>query len=207
MTSPVRPSAFLVAIAISLAALAACGGGGGGGGGASPAQRPAASSAPATAPATSAPATEPGATEAPEATANGTPASGGGGGGTAAGVCNLVTADELAGILGASSVKLQVLAGPPDTCDIQSGDGAPLAATVLMGTGGKMAFDAWAANAGTRDVPGLGERAVFVPDSQLLLALVGDTVFSVAVFDDGSRSEDERVELMRQIAAIAVGRM
>lgn len=203
MTRFVRASAILGAIALCAAALAACGGGGGsgdggGGTGAGSAQPPAA---------TTAPATDAVETGAPAATAAATPATGGGGGAAGAGVCDLVTADELAGILGATAIKLAVLSGPPDTCDIQSGDGAPLAATVLMDGNGRMAFDAWAAGAGTRDMPGLGDRAVFVPESQLLLVLVGDSVYSIAVFDDDSRSEDERVELMRQIAAIAVGRM
>jgi hypothetical protein len=55
-----------------------------------------------------------------------------GGGGTAAGVCELVTSEELAAIFGVASVKMTVLPGPPDNCIVESGDGDPLTAWSLM---------------------------------------------------------------------------
>ena len=54
-----------------------------------------------------------------------TEAPAGGGGGAAAGVCELVTAEELAGIFGVASVKTTVIAGPPDNCIVQSDAGDP----------------------------------------------------------------------------------
>ncbi len=137
---------------------------------------------------------------------------GGGGGGGTGDVCGLVSPDELAGILGAESVVLAVIAGPPDTCDIQTGDGAPLGATVLTtsdsigGAAVSITFDVWAGASDSVDVSGLGDRATYSPSSLLLLVLKGDALLSIALFDDG-RSEEERLELMKQIAVIAAGRM
>jgi hypothetical protein len=194
-----RNSALLVAIHLSVAVVAACGGGGGGGAATSQPQQ-------ATNPPAGQASQAPAPTDVPAATEAATPAGGTTGGGSAGGVCDLVTADELAGILGVSSVVLTVFPGPPDTCDIQSGDGAPLGATVLVTASGGPMLDAWAASGG-QAMPGIGDRAVFVPGSELLLVLVGDSALSVVVFDDGTRSGDERLALMRQIAAIAAGRM
>jgi hypothetical protein len=127
------------------------------------------------------------------------------GGGTAGTVCDLVTSDELAGILGVP-VTTRVVAGPPDTCDIQAND-APVAAIVWTPQGGGFAFDAYASGGGVTDIPGIGDRAIYEPTSQLVLVKKGDQSVSVAIFDDGSRSEDERIELQKQIALIAAGRI
>jgi hypothetical protein len=116
-----------------------------------------------------------------------------------------VTGDEMAGILGVA-VATQVVAGPPDTCDIQSADGAPLAAIVWMQQGGGLAFDAWASSTGITEIPGIGERAIYEPSSQLILVKKGDQVVTVAVFDDGSGSPEARQELQTKIAQAAAGR-
>ena len=186
----------MLAIMVALT-LAACGGGGGG----------TATTAPTGAAATSGPTeattTDAAATDAPATAAPATAAPAGGGG--VADVCGLVTADELASILDVSSVVLTVFQGPPDTCDIQSGDGALLAATVLT-VDGAVTFGFIKAGSGVQEVPGLGDEAIYIPDSLLLVVRKGDSMVSIAVFDDG-RSESERLELMKQIGAIAAGRM
>ncbi len=185
--------AILVAVT-----LAACGGGGGG----------TATTAPTGAAATSGPTeattTDAAATDAPATAAPATAAPAGGGG--VADVCGLVTADELASILDVSSVVLTVFEGPPDTCDIQSGDGALLAATVLTVSVDAITFGFIKTGSGVQDVPGLGDEAIYLPDSLLLVVRKGESMVSIAVFDDG-RSESERLELMKQIGAIAAGRM
>ncbi len=187
----------MLAIMVALT-LAACGGGGGS---ATTAPTGAAvTSGPTQATTTDAPTTDAPATGAPAATD--APA---GGGGSAADVCGLVTADELASILDVSSVVLTVFQGPPDTCDIQSGDGALLAATVLT-VDGAITFGFIKAGSGVQEVPGLGDEAIYIPDSLLLVVRKGDSMVSIAVFDDG-RSESERLELMKQIGTIAAGRM
>lgn len=133
------------------------------------------------------------------------------GGGAAADVCALVTPDELGGILG-KPVKSAVIAGPPDTCDIQSTDGAPLAAFVLTKMGGVAAsavYNAYASAPGASTIAGIGEQAAYDPSQGTLLILKNGAVLSVAVFDDGSGSPDAaaRLELMKKIGSIAAGRM
>jgi hypothetical protein len=133
----------------------------------------------------------------------------GGGGGAAGGVCELVSADELEGILG-SAVSLTVFAGPPDTCDIQSTDGAPLAATVLTvmsNAAASAVFDAYAGAPGAESITGMGDKAAYDPTQAVLVVLKADKVLSIAVFDDGSTDEAARLELMKQIGSIAAGRM
>jgi hypothetical protein len=131
------------------------------------------------------------------------------GGGAAGDVCSLVTADELAGILGVP-VKAAVLKGPPDSCDVQSADGAPLAAFVLNDFGSvatSAAYDAYASDAGAVAVPGIGEKAAYDPAQGLLLTVKHGVLLSVSVFDDGSGDDAARLELMKKIATIAAGRM
>ena len=188
----------MLAIMVALT-LAACGGGGGGTATTAPTDAGSAATTGPTEAATDAPPTDAPATAAPATNA---PAGGGG----VADVCGLVTAEELASILDVSSVVLTVFQGPPDTCDIQSGDGAPLAATVLVTGGAQFMFEAWASGSGVENVPGLGDRAVYVPDSALLVIQKGDSVMSIAVFDYG-QPESERIDRMKQIGSIAAGRM
>lgn len=131
------------------------------------------------------------------------------GGGPAGTVCELVTAEELQGILG-TPVSLTVFAGPPDTCDIQSTDGAPLAATVLTvmsSAAASAVFDAYAGSPGAQSISGMGDKAAYDPAQAVLVVLKGDKVLTVAVFDDGTTDEAARLELMKQIGSIAAGRM
>lgn len=189
--------------------LAACGGGGGGSTPAgpsdptdAPAQTQAADPGTSEAPGDGAPA-EPADTDPPD---GGAPA---GGGGTATDVCGLVTGDELATILG-TPVKTQVLAGPPDTCDVQSTDGAPLAAFVLTNIGGVSAsavYDAFAGSPTAEAISGIGEKAAYDPSQGALVTIKNGAVLTIAVFDDGNMDEAARFELMKQIASTAAGRM
>jgi hypothetical protein len=139
------------------------------------------------------------------ATPNPEPTNGSGGGGGTAGVCDLVTTDELEQIFDVASVTAATLAGPPDTCDIQT-DGAPLAALVYMPANGAAVFSAWVSDPTAVDMPGIGDRAAYLPGQLLFVVLRGDATLSFAVLDE-SRSEEERLELMKGIAAIAAGRM
>lgn len=184
-------------LGLGLVIVSGCSGGAspsGGGSSAAPssAASSAASSAPSAAPASGAPASA-----APSAPA-------GGGGGTTTGVCALVTTDELAQVFGVP-VTTQVLTGPPDTCDIQS-DGAPIAAFVLMPTNGAPVYEAYASDPSAQEITGIGDKAAFSPTAQLLVVLKGDSMLSIAVFDDG-RPVEQRLELMKKLATSAVGRM
>jgi hypothetical protein len=117
----------------------------------------------------------------------------------------LVSAAEYERIFGVSGVTTAVVAGPPDTCDVQA-DGAPLAALVIVTTGGQAIFNAWASDPDGEEIPGLGDRALYSPQSLLLVVLRGDTALSMAALDE-SRSEEERLEFMKEAMAIAVGRL
>jgi hypothetical protein len=131
------------------------------------------------------------------------------GDGTVGSVCELVTEEELAEILG-MQVNTTVFAGPPDTCDVQSTDNAALAAFVLTNMGGVSAsavYDAFASDPGSSEIPGIGEKAAYNPNQAVLVILNNGAVLTVAVFDDGTMDEAARVELMKQIGTIAAGRM
>ncbi len=147
-------------------------------------------------------ASQPGATSA--ASVAGVPTKAPGGGGTTAGVCSLVTTDELAEILGVP-VTTRVLTGPPDTCDVQA-DGAPILAFVLTTTGGGAVYGAYAGDPAATSISGMGDKAAYSPSSALLVVLKGDTLLSMSAFDP-AKTADERLEQMKKVAAIAAGRM
>lgn len=180
--------------------ISACGGGGGttatdaGGGGGTTTDAPSATDAPAATDATTP-------TEAPAATDAGS------GGGATGDVCGLVTVAEMEGLFGVSGVTQQLFAGPPDTCDYQL-DSAPFVAMVLSGAefGAEAVFDAMAADPASESIGGIGDRALY--NAQMLSFLVqkGDALLTIQVLDE-SRSEEERLELMKQIGATAAGRM
>lgn len=197
---------LIIVLTLGCLVVIGCGGGGGSGGfaAAPSAEAPAAGSSPAAGGGTAA-GGQPSAEASVAVPASQAPA----GGGTAGDVCELVTEDELGGILGVP-VATKVLPGPPDTCDIQSTDGAPLAATVLTKMSGLAAgavYEAFAADPGTTAVPGIGEKAAYNPNQAVLVILKNGAVLTVAVFDDGTRDEAARVELIKQIGTIAAGRM
>jgi hypothetical protein len=195
----------IATIVLGSVVLAACGGGSGGTTGPqSQAPSSATSSAPSAAPSdggqpSAAASTEP------------TPAASAGGG-AATGVCELVTPDEIAPLLGVPSVTMNVLAGVggSDTCDIQS-DGAAVAAFVLTrsdpasGLDVSFVFSAYASSDATA-VAGIGDKAAYSSSQEVLLVLKGDGLISIAVFDD-AKSAPERLEVMKQIGMIAAGRM
>lgn len=97
-------------------------------------------------------------------------------------------------------------AGPPDTCDIQA-DGAPTAAINLTKTRAKVVFDVLAGDPQSTAVSGVGDKASYIPSSDTLIVLKGDGMLSIAVFDDGSRSAEARLEVMKQIGSVAAGRI
>lgn len=138
------------------------------------------------------------------------PAPAGGGGGVAD-VCALVTNDELASILGQPTTT-EVFAGPPDTCQVGSTDGAGLAAYVLTemsGVSASFVYDSFAGSPTATEIDGIGEKAAYDPSQGTLVVLKDDAVLTVSVFDDGSGSTDEatRLDQMKQIANAAAGRM
>lgn len=190
MTGIRRPITLLATVALILAA---CGGGGGG----------AATTAPDGGTATSAP-TDAAAPAAP-APADATPAAsepssgGSGSGGTAVGVCELVTAEELAAIFNVPLVTTMVFIGPPDTCSVISDTGDPLVAWSYSAAQSKAVYDAFTTDPSTVPVNGIGDKAAFVQNTGLLV-LKGDALSVISV-----QSGDE--EIAKEVAAAAAGRM
>lgn len=178
------------ALATLALALAACGGGGSADGGTTTAtpDGPAATSEPTQATTSEAPATEPV-----------------GGGGTAADACELVTADELAGIFGVPSVTTTLLEGPPDTCIVDSADGASLAAWSFTPTGMKAIFESMGGS-DLIEVSGIGDKAFYAPGSFQLSVLKGDALVVIASYASAG-SDDERFEFAKRIGASAAGRL
>ncbi|HZM72933.1 MAG TPA: hypothetical protein VFC71_06115 [Candidatus Polarisedimenticolia bacterium] len=182
-----------VLLVIASLALAACGGGGGGGASPSAGASAAASeAAPSSAPSEGAPSTEPSAEPST-------------GGGTAVGVCELVTADELAGIFG-TTVTTTVLAGPPDNCIVSSTAGDPLAAWSLSTAQAQAVYDALTSDPATVVVPGIGDKAAIVQNTGLLV-LKGSNLLVITISGGADMSEEEGIEASKQIGTFAAGRL
>ena len=150
--------------------------------------------------------TSSGAAETTEATPAATVTEAPNDGGTAAGVCELVTADELAGIFSVPSVKTTVVPGPPDNCIVESDTGDPLAAWSLTTAQALSVFDAFTSDPATIAVPGIGDKAAIVANTGLLV-LKGDNLLVISISGGASLAEDEATEASKQIAAFAAGRL
>lgn len=167
----------------------------------------AATSGPTQAPATDAPATDAPATDAPATNAPAaTQAPAGGGGGTAAGVCELVTPEELAEIFGVPSVKLTVFSGPPDNCIVESESGDPLTAWSLTTAQAATLYAAFTTDPSTVEVSGVGDKAAIVQNTGLLV-LKGNSLLVISISGGADMSEEEGIEASKQIGALAAGRL
>lgn len=143
--------------------------------------------------------------QAPVATAASEPPAGGGGG-TAVGVCELVTAEELAGIFAVASVKTTVFPGPPDNCIVESDAGDPLTAWSLTTAQARGLYDAFTADPSSIEVAGVGDKAAIVQNTGLLV-LKGDNLLVISISGGADMSEDEGIEASKQIGAFAAGRL
>jgi len=128
------------------------------------------------------------------------------GGGTAAGVCELVTADELAQIFNVPSVKTTVIPGPPDNCIVESDTGDPLTAWSLTSAQAGAVFDAFTSDPATIEVSGVGDKAAIVENTGLLV-LKGDNLLVISISGGADLSGDDAIAASKQIGAFAAGRM
>ncbi len=128
------------------------------------------------------------------------------GNGSTAGACDLVTVSELEGILGLPSVTTEAFPGASETCDIQA-DSAPVGALVLTRVAAPYVYEAFAGDGASTPISGIGDRAAVNPFQGQLVIAKGDTVLSISLYDDGTKSEAERVELLKAIGTIAAGRL
>jgi hypothetical protein len=179
----------IATIGLGLVVVLGCGGGGGG-------TATAGTLPPGATPGTS---VEPGTSEEPPASEEPS-----GGGGTAAGVCELVTADELAGIFSVASVTTTVLAGPPDNCIVTSDTGDPLTAWSLTTAQASVVYDS--VTIGAIELPGIGDKAAIVQNMGLLV-LKGGSLLVISISAGADLSDDEAIEASKQIATFAAGRM
>jgi hypothetical protein len=186
-----------------LLVVAACGGGGSAGPTAAPAS--AAPAVEASAPADGGTGTggEPSAEPSVAAPASEAPPAGGGG--TAAGVCELVTADELAGIFGVA-VTMTVLPGPPDNCIVDSEAGDALTAWSLTTAQASVVYDAFTTDPSTVEVTGIGDKAAIVQNTGLLV-LKGSNLLVIMISGGSGMSEEEGIEASKQIGVLAAGRL
>lgn len=129
------------------------------------------------------------------------------GGGTAAGICDLVTKDELAQIFGVPSVTTTVFAGPPDSCIVESADSDALVAWSLTLAQARVLYDTFALTSQSTAVSGIGDKAAFVENTGLMV-LKGDALLIVSLSSGvGDLSEEEQTELAKQVASKAASRM
>lgn len=128
-----------------------------------------------------------------------------GGGGVAGTVCELVTGEELAEIFGVQSVTTTVIAGPPDNCIVDSDTGDPLGAWSLTTAQAKTVFDAFTTDPATIEVTGIGDQAAIVQNTGLLV-LKGDILLVISISGGADLSEEEAIEVSKQIGTIAAGR-
>ncbi|MFN8630930.1 MAG: hypothetical protein U0838_11615 [Chloroflexota bacterium] len=121
------------------------------------------------------------------------------------GLCDLVTAAELAKAFGRDDVTATLTPGPPDTCGYTSSDGTSLGAIVLLTAGGKTVFDGIHQGDAITDLPGIGDKAFYSSEMQTLVVLKGDAMLTVAVV--AAATDDARLAAAKAIATAASGRM
>ena len=194
-----------VALGGVLLVVVACGGGGGATGTTAAATAAAAPEASAPANGGAGTGSEPSAEASVAAQASEAPPAGGGGGGVAPGVCELVTAEELAGIFG-TPVKMTLLPGPPDNCIVDSEGGDPLTAWSLTTGQAALVYDAFAADPSSVEVSGVGDKAAIVQNTGLLV-LKGGNLIVVMISGGANMTEEEGIEASKQIGVLAAGRL
>ena len=129
-----------------------------------------------------------------------------GGGGAAAGVCELVTGEEVAGIFAVASVKMTVFPGPPDNCIVESDSGDPLAAWSLTTVQASTLYDAFTVDPSTVVVNGVGDKAAIVQNTGLMV-LKGGSLLVISISGGADMSEEEGIEASKQIGVLAAGRL
>ena len=142
----------------------------------------------------------------PTDAAQATPATGGGGGGSAAGLCDFVTAAEMASALGTGALTTKTDDGPPPGCAYELGD-KPVAAMVLTASGGEGAYDAMAGDAASVAVPGIGDKAILNEPAHELLILKGGKLLVVVLTPENASLPAATADMYKQIATIAAGRL
>jgi hypothetical protein len=130
---------------------------------------------------------------------------GGGGGGGASDACGLITADEVATIMGVASATAEATAGDPSYCNYRSDD-AFLVATSFGTQNAELVYGAYEGEEGAAAVSGIGDKAVFSPSLATLFFVKGENIVGITA-GDGSMGIGDRQDLAEQLGAIAAGRL
>ncbi len=137
-------------------------------------------------------------------------------GGAATGACALISAEEVAGVLG---FTVSAVASDPATCIYETPDSHAIAALAQVASDGAAArFGALKGNPEATVVTGLGDEAVWLPGPAAveLHVLKGATLLSLAVGTlsgvpiDGlpdDISPDQLLDLAKKLGTIAVARL
>jgi len=189
-TAATRGLGLFVAAALALAGCSSSGSG--------PTSNPGANGTPA-----------PGATVASQPTAAATTAAGGGGGGggTAGNVCDLVTAAEMSAATKIDGVATRFVPGPPDNCAYSKGDQTSVGSLTLTPQGGGLAFGVIAGDSTSTPYPGIGDKALYNATAESFVVLKGDKLLVIVLSILDADLKAPRVDIMKQLATIAAGRM
>lgn len=144
----------------------------------------------------------PGATDTPAA---GTPIPTTAGGGGASDACGLITAEELASVMSATNVTTEPIAGETSYCTYRAA-GALVAATSYSKSSADLVYPSFAAEAGATLVSGIGDKAVFSPSTATLFIVKGQQIVGITA-GAGTMPIEQRLELSKQLGAIAAGRL
>ena len=96
------------------------------------------------------------------------------------------------------------LEGEPSYCFYNTSDAATTVATFLSHTGSKGVYDTYAA--ALAKIDGIGDGAVFDPDSKTLFILKGDALFSITAGEAGTEAA-AMLEFAKKLGAIALSHL
>jgi hypothetical protein len=97
--------------------------------------------------------------------------------------CDLLSADEAAGVIGKGPMTVQPSSSTPQFCSYAvTSSGEVLVSVYLDAKGGRSAWNTFTGSLSTEPVSGLGDQALFEPSTGILFALKGDSLLNVNVF-------------------------
>jgi hypothetical protein len=130
------------------------------------------------------------------------------GAGGAAEACDLLTADEIGGVIDTAIASTESVAGEPSYCQYLDGDGMPQVALSYTKQAQEFAWEMWAQEEGAIEVDVPGAEAVFSPSTETVYLRKGDAIVGVtAGLGAGVTPTDQRRAWATELAVIAVTRM
>jgi hypothetical protein len=129
------------------------------------------------------------------------------GGGATGDACSLITAAEVAGVMGAADFTTEGSGdGAPFLYCNYSAAGESVVYMSYMTSGAGPVYGAYAGDAEAIQISGLGDAAVYTPGSGgVLFVRKGDAVVGLTVMTKLTQAEN--IELLKKLGAFAAGRM